>query len=319
MPDKCGDDLIAARKFMNLCRDHMSEIFSGGQIPVLDVVEKLSEIQSHAKLLHARSIYRSAQDVIDDLTGRRNIQACAGSVLVLQKLIRQYETGLSEIAPVAPQVLPKKPVNPVGPIVVSDLAQQKQAADILTPLVKFAEKDDRDGLVALINLAANQARPAQKKNPKTAQKMDIILPALTNHWLRLARTQDKSISVSSCLDDIELDRSRLRQLQAGLKHLGELLISQSVETPELRESRQLSRSAHLALTARQTDSQLEILLSCEGQQPRQSDFDLISKTLMRGAGIQPHIRIEDGLIQVEMTIRSSDAGQSDESPAREAS
>jgi len=319
MSDKCGDDLIAARKFMNLCRDHMSEIFSGGQIPVLDVVDKLGEIQSHAKLMHARSIYRSAQDVIDDLTGRRNVQSCAGSVLVLQKLIRQYERGLSEIAPVAKQVIRQVRENPVGLAVISELSQQKQAAETLRPLVKFAAPEDRQDLNTLLKLAANEARPAARKSSVTNQKIDVILPMLTNHWLRLARTQGKSISVSSCLDDMEMDRTGLWQLQAGLKHLGELLISQSVETPDIRESRSLSRSAHLALTARQTDGGLEVLLSCEGQSPRDSDFALISETLEKSAGYKPHIHMEDNLIRIEMTVHAAGENRTSTTPAREAS
>ena len=136
--------------------------------------------------------------------------------------------------------------------------------------------------MSLIDLAANEARPAVGVPQKSSeQNIDVILPALTNHWLRLARTQGKSISVSSSLDDVQMKRAPFKQLQTGLKHLGELLISQTVETPDVRASRSMSRSAHLALTARISSDGLDVLLSCEGPSPRESDFDLISETLVK--------------------------------------
>ncbi len=302
MSQKCGDDLIAARRFTNLCRDHMSEIFSGGKLPLLDVIERLSQIQSQAKLMHARSIYRSAQDVIDDLTRRQCAQACTSSVLVLQKLIHQYETGLSEIAPVAEQVVSKTILNPVGPAVVSELAAQKQARKVLAPLVKFADDKDQQNLISLIKFAANEARPRPVISQSLAkQKIDVILPSLTNHWLRLARTQNKSISVSSAFDSAYLAPGRLKHLQTGLKHFGELLITQSVETPEKREARGLSRSAHLALTARLSGQGLGVLLSCEGIELRSSDFNLIAQTLNKAAGITTEMTFEADLIRLELS------------------
>lgn len=302
MSQKCGDDLIAARRFMNLCRDHMSEIFSGGKLPLLDVIERLGQIQGLAKLMHARSIYRSAQDLIDDLTRRRSAQACASSVLVLQKLIQQYETGLSEVAPVADRVISASQTNPVGPALISDLAAQQQARTILNPLIKFADSSDQGNLTSLINLTSNEVPPQiARRKIAPAQNVDVILPLLTNHWLRLARTQKKSISVSSSIDNAQLGQEQLKHLQTGLKHLGELLITQSVETPDQREARELSRSAHLALTARQSEQNLEILLSCEGVEPRKSDFNLIAETLEKTVGIKTELTSDSDLIRVVLT------------------
>jgi len=301
MADKCGDDLRAARRFMDLCHAHMSEIFSGGQLPMLDVVNRLGEIQSHAKLMHARSIYRSAQEIIDDLTRRRSVQACAGSVLVLQKLIRQYNAGLSEIAPVALQVIRKPKANPAGPAIVSEMAQQKTAAMTLAPLVKFADEAERSSLITLVKLAANQtSSPISNTSAESAEKIDVVLPSLTNHWLRLARTQDKSISVSSALCDGRVRADRLKVLQKGLKGLGELLITQSVEKPEARAARSLSRSAHLAITGSQTGKQLDILVSCEGLAPEQEDIEIISSMLAE-IDMKTAVEIDDDLIRVKLS------------------
>lgn len=312
---KCGDDLIAARRFTNLCQDHMSKIFSGGELPLLDVIQRLSEIQSHAKLMHARSIYRSAQDVINDLTGRRSVQACAGSVLVLQRLIRQYETGLSQIAPVTAQAARTHSQDNFGPKIVTDFSALEWSKKVLEPLIQFADEEDQKKLTSLINLAISRPVKAEKTDlvnvtqhsetvrrvASSTQKIDVILPSLTNHWLRLARTQNKSISVSSSMDDVQIDSDRLKHLHTGLKHLGELLVSQSVEQPDKREARDLSRSAHLALTARLSGQDLAVLLSCEGAEPRTDDFNLIAETLKKTVGIKAQLTYDSDLIRIELS------------------
>ncbi len=300
MLDKCGDDLVAARRFMDLCQLHMSEIFSGGKLPLIEVIRRLGEIQSHAKLMHARSIYRSAQDIINELTVHKCPQSCAASVLALQKLIRQYESGLSEIAPARPRKATEA-TKPVGTELVYDLARQKRAARNLSPLLKFADDNDRKHLVTLLSLAANESSaPKRVDKPAKVQKVDIILPSLTNHWLRLARAQEKSISVSSAFDDISIKTETLKVLQNGLKQLGEILISQSVEKPDIRAEKDLSRSAHLAVTGRQTDAGFEMLISCEGPSPRTSDIEHI-KSQFEPIGVSTNLVLENKLVRISLS------------------
>jgi len=297
MTQQCGDDLIAARRFTDLCHTHMSEIFSGGQLPLTDVLGRLDEIKTEAKSLRARSIYKTAQTVIDDLTGRRSVAACAGSVLVLQKLIQQYEGGLSEIAPVMHrrEKVVKAAVN--GPAIISDMARQREAVQTLSPLIKFAGKDDQANLVTLVNLAANSAGGSQEIPGK--QRIDIIMPGLTNHWLRLARAQSKSISVSAALDEALLETGALKKIQKQIKLLGEILISQSIELPEKRADKGLSRSAHMAITAKQSDKMMHILISCEGAAPRNVDINPIITNLEDVAG-QARLLIETDLLKFEI-------------------
>ncbi len=268
MTEATGDDLIAARRFMNLCQSNMSEIFSGHKIPFSDVIMRLADIQSQAKLMHARSIYRSAQTVIDDLTRRQSVSECVGSVLTLQNLIRQYDEGLTEISP------KKAKTNPVnaqkapgkGPAIISDLSQQTEAAKILGPLIKFADKPDQKNLISLLSRAAND-KPKQKKPVK--RKVGVIMPSLTNHWLRLARTNQKSISVSVASDDVNIDVETLKALQSIILRVGNSLVQDCVSTPEIRAAQNISRSAHLAVTTRLDNDSLNILVSCEGKLPSQ--------------------------------------------------
>ncbi len=312
MAEKCGDDLIAARRFMNLCRNHMSEMFSGGEVPMEDVVMRLSEIQSQAKLMRARYIYKSAQTVIDDLTRHRSPTDCASSVLVLQKLINQYESGLSEIAPQISPVVKSEKTNPVGPAIVSELTRQIETARTLVPLIKYANKEDRPSLFKLVNLAANRGKADSKTQVYSRKNMipraglvsdleqfDVILPALTNGWLREARSQGKSISVSSACDDALVASDILNKIQSGLRGFGEILISESVGTPETLEAKGLSRSAHMAVTARFKQKTLTVLLSCGGQGFEEGLAQSIVKDL-RACGLSPYLDFQEDIIRLEI-------------------
>lgn len=296
MANTGGDDLVAARRFMNLCRLHMSDMFSGGQLPMTDVVSRLTEIQDHAKIMHARSIYKSAQSVIKNLSGHKPPVDCTSSVLVLQKLIQQYDKGLSEIAP--PTQRRAKPVksNPVGADVLSDLTRQIETAKTLAPLIKFADKDDRKGLIKLVSLAANHSKkPAQKQS----ENVKVILPSLTNNWLREARTQGKSISVSSSIDDALIKKDILNAVQSNLRALGNVLIARSIETPDQLEAQGLSRSAHLAITGRLSRGTMKLLLSCKGQQISDEHLNPISERI-RAAGLTPYLDFKGDLIRFEI-------------------
>jgi len=263
MTETTGDDLIAARRFINLCQSNMFEIFSGKKLPLSDVVTRLIDIQSDAKLMRARSIFRAAQTVIDDLTQRQSVSECVNSVLTLQNLIRQYESGLSEIVPRSTsKAVPKSVVKPrSGPAIISDLARQTEAAKIMGPLIKYADKNDQKNLISLLSKAANDKPRAAIKSK---QKFDVIMPNLTNHWLRLARANDKSISVSVAADDVNVDASILKDIQSVLLKLGNALVMDCVATPEARAAQQLSQSAHMAVTTRMKEDGLDILISCEG-------------------------------------------------------
>ena len=300
MSDNLGDDLIAARRFMNLCQANMSEIFSGKAMPVTDVMMRLGDIQSQAKLMHARSIYRSAQRVVEDLTVRKSAQNCVTSVLNLQKLIGQYEAGLSEIAPKPAnrksEVVTKSTSVNTGPIIISDLSAQKEAAKTLGPLVQLADGKDQKNLVRLLSLAANDA---PRKPKKELRNFDVIMPNLTNHWLRLARANHKNISVSVAAADVVVDIDTLKALQTGLSELGSKLVLNCVEDPKRRASKSLSESAHLAVTCQTSGEFIDILLSCEGILPDALSFEKI-KTAVSKLGGKFLITVSEGVIKAEI-------------------
>ena len=174
MVEKCGDDLVAARRFVNLCSNHMREIFSGGSLPLTDVINQLADIQSMAKIVQARAIYKAAQTVIDDLTKRHSVEECAGSVLELQGLIRQYEKGLNEIEPkVVAAVVKLASITPSQNILpMAESTRQRRAAQILKPLIKFANPDEQSSLVQLMSFAAND----QKTTSKPVSYTHLTLP-----------------------------------------------------------------------------------------------------------------------------------------------
>ena len=298
MVEKCGDDLIAARRFTNLCTGHMREIFSGGSLPLTDVITRLADIQSQAKIMQARAVYKSAQTVIDDLTKKCSVEACAGSVLVLQRLIRQYETGLNEVMPqvTATTVKPKTQTHPRPISPINDRVEQSQAAAILKPLIKFADPNEQVHLVSLLSLAAND----QVSKPKVrSNKIDSIMPSLTNNLLRRARTDGKSVSISYASDNSALDETILNQLQAQLESAGNTLIQTCVGTPSSRQEKGQSQSAHLAITSKADGDKLGVLISCDGVAAHALEGDMVLPSLAE-LGVQSMISVKDGLTRFEI-------------------
>ncbi len=298
MVEKCGDDLVAARRFMNLCSNHMREIFSGGSLPLTDVINRLADIQSQAKIMQARAVYKAAQTVIDDLTKRCSVEACAGSVVALQGLIRQYETGLNEIVPkIIPAIV--KPVmnfENSNILPMAENVRQKQAAQILKPLVKFADPAEQVPLVQLLSYAANDqvAKPKLRRS-----KIDAIMPGLTNNLLRLARTDGKSVSISYASDESLLDQAVLNLLQNQIENMGKAMIKHCVETPLSRQEKGQSQSAHLAITSRINGDRLDVLVSCDGVSSQTFEgTDLISALAELGA--QSLVSTKDGLTRIEI-------------------
>ncbi len=179
-----GDDLTAARRFCNTVRSDMSTLIDGvcaQPCAAPDVlIGSLDSIQSGAKQLKARSIFRAAQTVVNAVNDRAPLPTLQGRVLSLNKLICQYEGGLNDIAP--------RPANgalaydnqfdplPTGK---TDLdARYKAARDALAPIIGLSRKGpERDNLFSLANFS-NAELAAQMETPeKPPEKLAADLPS----------------------------------------------------------------------------------------------------------------------------------------------
>ena len=126
------------------------------------------------------------------------------------------------------------------------------------------------------------------------------MPALTNGWLRLARAQDKSISVSVASSDTCFNLAMLRILQKNLQAIGATLVTRCVEAPDARSGKALSRSAHLAVTVLKRESTAEILVSCEGHLPADVQTAPFGQDLT-ALGAQLSIAESGGVVRFEMS------------------
>ena len=170
-----GDDLTAARRFCTTVRSDITSLMDGvcaQPCAAPDVlIGSLVSIQSGAKQLHARAIFRAAQTVVNAVNDRAPLPTVQGRLLSLNKLITQYEAGLTDIAPrpangdLAQQIDVQAPApvstGPRG--TCSDLDVRYAAArQALAPLMGFAKGPERQSLVQLADFKDAELAPAPK-------------------------------------------------------------------------------------------------------------------------------------------------------------
>ena len=175
-----------------------------------------------------------------------------GTLLALNKLVYQYRAGLNEI---------QSQAQPFKPDLKKDRIAFEKAAETLRPLLRFTDSDLKRSLHVLANLVPPQLPESDKK------LFHDLMPALTDDLLRLARQQDKTVSVSFSADRARLSSEIFHLLNAAVTHICRELIKQTIETPSKRSENGLSRSAHIALTAKQDKHLLHVLITCKGRKP----------------------------------------------------
>jgi len=182
-----GDDLTAARRFCNTVRSDMSALIDGvcaRPCAAPDVlIRSLDSIQSGAKQLKARSIFRAAQTVVNAVNDRAPIPTVQGRILSLNKLIAQYETGLNDIAPrPANGVLADDDLPALLPTGETDLdARYNAARDALAPMMGLSRKGpERDNLVSLANFSDAELKDTVNRFEKLQADgpSDIVLESL---------------------------------------------------------------------------------------------------------------------------------------------
>lgn len=247
-----GDDLARSRLFALKAGAEMTAIVEAsrdlspstglkaeGRDPVW-LCEKLSIIQREAKRARARAVYRSAQDVLA-LIQRCNVHMpinwtrVDGRLFVLNKLLSQYEDGLSELERQSPPDLLTSPTTSIEGAPSSDIAVevtfdpvQEIAKQTLASLLPHARDDERAALQSLIDLThddvsvetdeildANVASEPPKSDP-APDRIEWIMPALVQDLLEVGRDYGKLFSVSHTLDDVLIAAGQSDQVRARL-------------------------------------------------------------------------------------------------------
>jgi hypothetical protein len=248
-----GDDLNRSRYFSLKAGMEMTAIIDADRSaqPASDklakgrdplwLCERLSIIQREAKRARARAIYRSAQDALG-LIQRCNVHMpidwlrVDGRLFVLNKLLNQYEAGLSEIeitcdADSAPSVADGPEL--IGPLYVNTADNEADpdytgAKQTLRTLLPHASADEAAALSRLMDVDLTPPEVAETESDNhTAATVDAppiiavdriewIMPSLMQRLLELGRQYGKIFSVSHSLDEVLIDAGSSDRVQNRL-------------------------------------------------------------------------------------------------------
>lgn len=235
--------------------DYNSDTLAQGRDPIW-LCERLSVIQREAKRARARAIYRSAQDVLG-LIQRCNVHMpidwlrVDGRLFVLNKLLNQYEAGLSEIeitldVDSAQDTAAASAAEPdfIGPVldtpaeILSETQSDtfgdpafKDAKQTLRALLPHASNDETAALSRLMDIdltpapmpvpvtVTEQAPAPASSDPAliiAADRIEWIMPGLMQRLFELGRQYGKIFSVSHSLDDVLIDAGSADRVQTRL-------------------------------------------------------------------------------------------------------
>ena len=286
-----GDDLQAARAFVDLCMAHMDALISG-DLSNEDARHLLREIDDHAKPLHARAICRVARQARNDFHFKDGSPKTHGNLLALNKLILQYEAGLVEVENEiqVPAVKSEKPLEEQ-----LEVAFNKAAKTLQSALGYARPGKERAVLTQLIRFnVADRAIPGERVS------LETIMPALTDRILREARQQGKSVSLSLAGEGAQLSPAMLDLLEPALSKVGCDLVCQTIDAPEIRRQKGQSRSAHIAMTAQSDEQGLHILICVDGLAPSRDILKSKETMILTRLGMQSGLSQADGKVQVAL-------------------
>lgn len=278
-----GDDLMAAQRFINLCDDHVQSLIKGQVTNNKSRLELIEQIKQEAETSKARAIYRMADQFAQDLTFDPSGRRSAGSLLALNKLVCQYRIGLEDISIKGPEV---------RSVEINQLFNQ--AVSTLNPLIQLADPGQQS---ALKRLTLWQMPPHPEDIPRYFHD---FMPDLTDELLRLARQQEKSVSVSFSADKQPMSADVYASVKQAILFIGRELICQTIEIPAKRSAKGLSRSGHIAITARQDKSVMHVLLTCKGRLPAKAWLNDKTMSALSNFGARSGFDRQDDLISVAL-------------------
>ena len=246
-----GDDLTGAQHFCQAVRSEMVAIIHAespsrpnvplarGRDPVW-LCERLTIIQREAKRARARAVYKSAQDVLG-LIQRRNAHMpidwtrVDGQLFVLNKLLGQYEEGLSDLESLnqnrasdtgVPDLIEFDPVYELAKTTLVSLLPHASEAEKVA-VMRLAEID----LSPVIEQTANPVvsapdvtkapfapRAGTAPDPQDPHGIPIewIMSDLVQCLLCVGREYGKILSVSHSLDDVHVADGTLANVNERL-------------------------------------------------------------------------------------------------------
>lgn len=249
-----GDDLDKACQFAMTTLTDMDLLLSDYRLDSKPAIKTLLAIQVEARKMQARGIYRAAQSVIESYRNQHKQPKIDGRLMILYKLVVQYNEGVEEIMP----LLPAAPSNDT----LRHHARQPsydEAKAMLRELMPLAGAQ-RGPLERLMSLGS----PAPVVTTPQVS-FESLMPEITDSALREARGHDKSVSISYAAEHLFIEDSQVERVRTELSKLIGRLVRHKIQTPEQRQNAGLPRSGHIDVSAAQGKTGLSIAVLCEGE------------------------------------------------------
>lgn len=92
-----GDSLKAASRFVSQSMDSLDHLMAAEPLNYVSAIDQLSTLQSGAKAMRARSIYRAVQTAVDMIHKGDTSQRVQSEFTLIRSLVEQYKSGLDEV------------------------------------------------------------------------------------------------------------------------------------------------------------------------------------------------------------------------------
>ncbi|MGB0907360.1 MAG: hypothetical protein ACPGVT_07685 [Maricaulaceae bacterium] len=284
-----GDDLIAARRFCADADQHLA-VLQSESLTDHTALACLKKLKLAANTVNARAISRTAQHLINVLgipggasEGDVNL-ALAPHIKRLSKVLELYQHGLADIEALTAEVSntddhskaaknAHKNENEIATSTARNNSAYENARATLKPLLQFTSAPSE--YAALTKLAGLGMRQDTKKlyayshlkapDQNTLKlTFDALIPAITDAALKTARRSQKVVSLSYDCDSKTFSSRCFKSIESNIAATLETLIANIIESPDIRQARGQSRSAHIALSIKQIGPGIHISFECPG-------------------------------------------------------
>jgi len=299
--DQVQSELNVVRSLVVQYQNGLEEILDDQSAPV-----QAAPVQS--------SLQRAVADKVIDFSAGDSVQTDTQAEPVMMIGAKAAPTLLDDL--MAPLAEPDAAAEPMPEAVIAaephNAASSELPAQIM-PLVQFApEAEQRDALRRLSRLhgemsgtaeAQTKAVAAEKPSPARPKMVafETLMPELTNVVLTTARHLEKTVSISYAAHQTELNSDLAESVRAALSDLSVLLVTRSLEMPEVRRNRDESGAGHISIMAVVKSGLLELSVECTGRNITLSDLDIPSWTQLKNLGADFKLSREDGRLCLGVT------------------
>ena len=144
-----GDNLKAASRFVSQSIASLDHLMTTDTLNHVSAIDQLADLQSRAKAMRARSIYRAAQTAVDMIHNGDEPQRVQSEFHTIRSLVEQYKSGLDEV------------LQELSPMAESQMVQPMTDGEMITPVNEVATPSPVGDMIDSLNmqLQVNMSEP----------------------------------------------------------------------------------------------------------------------------------------------------------------